>query len=220
VHNPPDTAATERYGGAGKTRYTVCLLDCDPLVFEQIRASLQRGPFIFVQASEPTPADEVDLYVAPAAAAHGFPRTGPPLIACGPAALMRTSFLAGCEDYLREPWTPEELSLRALEVLARWQRRFRFHWGEISFEGNDVRTPAGLIALTLYESRILRMLLRARGAPVPRAALAWSTGKAAGMEEGRRIDVHVSAVRRKLRATVPSAGRFIVCVRGQGYMVP
>jgi hypothetical protein len=213
-------AKSAEFGGAGKTRYTVCLIDCDPLVFEQIGASLRRGPFVFVQSSAPMPADQVDLYVAPAAAAPGFPRHGPPLIACGPAALMRTSFLAGCEDYLRDPWTPEELSLRALAVLARGQRRYRFPWGEISFEGNDLRTPAGLVALTLNESRILRMLLRARGAPVPRAALAWSTGKARGAAEGRRIDVHVSAVRRKLNATMPSAGRFIVSVRGQGYMVP
>jgi DNA-binding response OmpR family regulator len=64
------------------------------------------------------------------------------------------------------------------------------------------------------------MLLRARGAPVPRTALALSTGETAGAAEGRRIDVHVSALRRKMKAAVPSAARFIVSVRGQGYMVP
>ena len=134
--------------------------------------------------------------------------------------MMRTSFLAGCVDYLRDPWTPEELSLRALAALARVKKGYRFPWGEIAFEGNDLRTPGGPLRLTLHESRILRMLLRARGAPVPRPALAWSIGRGRGRAGSRTIDVHVSAIRRKLRLAVPAAGRFIVSVRGQGYMVP
>jgi DNA-binding response OmpR family regulator len=80
---------------------------------------------------------------------------------------------------------------------------------------------------------ILRALLRQRGRPVPRAALACLLGaanreggksrKGAGSSasvESRRIDVQVSALRRRVRAVVPEAGRFIVCVRGQGYMIP
>jgi hypothetical protein len=208
------------YGGEGGTRYTVCLLDCDPFLFERIGASLRRGPFLFVQAQDPPPADEVDLYVVPAATAPELPHYGPPVIAWGPAAMMRTSFLAGCEDYLRDPWTPEELGLRALAALTRVKKRCRFPWGEISFEGKDLLTPAGLTALTLHESRILAMLLRARGRPVPRLALAWSSGRTPSRAESRAIDVHVSSIRRKLKAAVPRAGRFIVSVRGQGYMVP
>jgi hypothetical protein len=204
----------------GRSRYTVCLLDCDPVVSERIEASLRRGPFIFTRAREPLPTDGVDLYVAPASAIPELPSNGPPVIAWGPAALMRTSFLAGCEDYLREPWTPEELGLRALAALARVTRRYRFSWGEIFFEGNDLRAPGGLVPLTVRESRILRMLLRARGTPVPRPALAWSIGGGKGRTEGRTIDVHVSAIRRKVRRAVPLSGRFIVSVRGQGYMVP
>ena len=206
--------------GAGKTRYTVCLLGCDPLVCERIGASLRRGPFVLVQARETAPTDGVDLYVAPAATAATLPRGGPPVIACGPPALMRTSFLAGCEDYLRDPWTPEELGLRALAALARVKRLYRFPWGELSFEGNDLRAPGGLVALTPHESRILQMLLRARGATVPRLALAWSTGKALSGDQSRAIDAHISALRRKLRTAVRGAGRIIVSVRGQGYLVP
>jgi hypothetical protein len=208
-HSPP-----------GRTRYTVCLLDCHPLVCERIEASLLRGPFIFTQAEGPAPGDQVDIYVAPAAMVADLPRNGPPVIACGPAALMRTSFLAGCEDYLRDPWAPEELGLRVLAALARARKRYCFPWGEISFEGTELRTPAGLVPLTFHESFILRMLLRARGAPVPRSALSWSTGKAAGASGSRKIDVHVSAIRRKLGTMVPHPRRFIVSVRGQGYMVP
>ncbi len=218
-----DGAESTGYGSTrsgGRNRYTVCLLGCDPLACERIGASLRRGPFVFLRAEDPPAADRVDLYVTPAALLSTVPRDGPPVIACGPSAMMRTSFLAGCEDYLRDPWTPEELGLRALAALTRARRRFIFPWGEVSFEGKDLRTPAGLVPLTLHESRILKMLLRGRGAPVARPALALSTGEAAGAAESRRIDVHVSALRRKLRAAEPRAGRFIVCVRGQGYMVP
>jgi DNA-binding response OmpR family regulator len=176
--------------------------------------------------------DEPDLYVAPAALVKDLAAGGTPVIACGPAGLLRTAFLDGCDDYLRDPWTPEELGLRALAVLARGARRCRFPWGEISLEGQRLCTPGGTVPLTFHQTRILAALLRARGRPVPRAALAHAMGRAPGASGGpgaprapgrpmsRAIDVHVAALRRCMRAAVPASGRFIVCVRGQGYMVP
>jgi DNA-binding response OmpR family regulator len=166
------------------------------------------------------PGDEVDLYIVPAGEVEELPERGVPVIAWGPTGLMRSAFLAGCHDYLRDPWTPEELGLRALAALARAERHYEFPWGEVSFEGKDLRTPAGLTPLPLHEARILKTLLRARGEPVPRAALAYSLGRPPGREGSRAIDVHVAALRRKVRSSIPAAGRFIMCVRGQGYMVP
>jgi DNA-binding response OmpR family regulator len=57
---------------------------------------------------------------------------------------------------------------------------------------------------------------------VPRSALACLLGgRNPGARDGSRsLDVHISALRRCLRDAVPESGRFIVCVRGQGYMVP
>lgn len=187
---------------------------------ERIRASLRRSPFHFLITEEPIPADEADLYVVPAAGAPGLPGRGVPVIAWGPVELMRTAFLAGCDDFLKEPWTPEELGLRAHAALSRAERRYSFPWGEVSFEGKDLRTPAGLAVLTLHESRILRALLRNRGRPVPREALAYSIADAPPSRASRAVDVHIVAVRKKVRCAVRDAGRFIVCVRGQGYMVP
>ena len=162
--------------------------------------------------------------MVPAQAVGELPAGGTPLIACGPPGLLRTAFLAGCDDYLRDPWAPEELGLRALALLARTRRRYQFPWGAVSFEGTNLRAAGGLITLTLHESRILEALLRARGRPVPRAALTYAVGRARGEAPGsgrsRAIDVHVAAIRRKVRGAVPAAGRFIVCARGQGYLVP
>ena len=199
---------------------TVNLVGCDPVLCERIRASLRRSPFVFRATDQPLPDDEVDLYVVPAAEVRELPAGGAPVIGWGPAGLLRTAFLSGCDDYLKDPWTPEEFAMRAMAALARVERRFDFPWGTISFDAKDLRTPAGLISLTLHESRILRALLRARGQPVPRAALAYWQAGTPGPVGSRAVDVHVAALRRKVRAMVPAAGRFIVCVRGQGYMVP
>jgi hypothetical protein len=201
-------------------KLTVNLVGCDPVLCERIRASLRRSPFLFRATDEPLPDDEVDLYVVPAAEVRELPARGTPVIGWGPAGLVRTAFLSGCDDYLKDPWTPEEFAMRAMATLARVERRFDFPWGTVSFEAKDLRTPAALISLTLHESRILRALLRGRGQPVPRAALAYSLTGTPLPPGSRAIDMHVAALRRKVRAVVPASGRFIVCVRGQGYMVP
>jgi CheY-like chemotaxis protein len=201
-------------------KLTINLVSCDPVLCERIRASLRRSPFLFHATDEPLPGDEVDLYVVPAAEVQGLSAGRAPVIGWGPAGMLRTAFLSGCEDYLRDPWTPEELSLRAMATLARVERRFDFPWGTLFFEAKDLQTPAGPISLTLHESRILRALLRARGQPVPRAALACLTAGTPGIVGSRAVDVHVAALRRKVREAVPLAGRFIVCVRNQGYMLP
>jgi CheY-like chemotaxis protein len=206
-----------------RNRHTVRLIGCDRVLFERIRASLRRSPFLFLSADE-SEAAQADLQVAPAALClrrAGAPEALPPIIAYGPAGLLRAAFLAGCEDYLKDPWTPEELEMRLLAALARARRSFLFPWGEISFEGKDLRTPAGLVELSHYESRLLGALLRNRGAPVSREALGYSLWEKPAAERSRAIDAHAAAVRRKISAAVPAAGRrFVVAVRGRGYMVP
>jgi hypothetical protein len=199
---------------------TLNLVGCDPVLYERIRASLRRSPFHFLATAAPQPALAVDLYVVPARDAADLPARGAPVIAWGPPSLMRSAFLAGCDDYLRDPWTPEELELRAHAALSRARRRWRFPWGEASLDGDTLLLPGAAAALTRHESLILRALMRARGEPVPRAALAYALDGTPRRASGRAIDMHVSAIRGKVRAVLPAAGRFIVCVRGQGYLIP
>jgi DNA-binding response OmpR family regulator len=190
------------------------------VLLERIRASLKGGPFHFLPPDKAGAGHLVDLYVAHASDARGLTENGAPVIAWGAPHEMRGAFLAGCEDFLKDPWTPQELSLRALAVLSRVQRRFHFPWGELSFEGRTLSTPRGPAALTFHEHAVLMTLLRARGNPVPRDALAYAISGAPLPAGSRAIDVHVAGVRRAVRRLVPEAGRFILCVRGQGYMVP
>ena len=216
----PDTPAQ----GAARARTpphtgpTIVLVGFDPLSFEQIRASFAGGPFFLRRAAEPPPENEADLAVMPA---RDFTRTaaasGPPVIAHGPAALMRASFLAGCADYLREPWDARELVLRAEAVLSHRRRYSAFPWGNLDWEGDALCTPGGPVSLTRQQAVILKALLGRRGTPVARAALSALLGERPG---SRTIDVQVSAIRRRVRAAVPAAGRLIVSVRGQGYLIP
>jgi len=109
--------------------------------------------------------------------------------------------------------------MRALAVLSRERRRFEFSWGAVSFEGKDLRAPRGLVELTHHESKILLMLPRARGEPIPRSALVYELGGRPG-RTSRSVDVHVASLRRKVRRVEKEAGRFIMCIRGEGYMIP
>ena len=190
-------------------------------MFERVRASLRGSPFHFAltDAVHPEAEGQPDLYVVPVQMLEEAAAPGVPVIACGPAGLLRAAFLGGCADYLREPWLPQELELRALAVLSR-ARRFEFPWGTASFEGRGLRTPRGLVPLTHAEAAVLRLLLRARGEPVPRPAIACELWGSPARGAGRAVDVHVANVRRKVRLVENEAGRFITCVRGKGYMIP
>ena len=89
---------------------TINLVGFDPVLCERIRASLGRSPFHFSPTAEPL----VGRRGRPVrrcrpARRHPRRREESPVIAHGPAGLMRSAFLAGCADYLRDPWTPEEL---------------------------------------------------------------------------------------------------------------
>jgi hypothetical protein len=207
------------------------------LTTERIRASLSRSPFHFTESLEPLDQEETDIYIAPAetamemlspregrtaraAAPSAHPHLSVPVIACGPTALMRSCFLFGCADYLRDPWRPEELEMRALSVLQRVRKRFEFPWGPLLLQGARLETPAGEVTLTFHESRILRALLMSRGTPVPRQALSYFLWGNPGPSGSRAIDVHIAAIRKKVSAAVPAVGRFIRAVRRVGYVIP
>ena len=154
-----------------------------------------------------------------------LPALGIPVIAFGPAGMLRTAFLAGCADYLKDPWQPEELALRAQAVLERTRRHAEFPWGTLRLQNHELFLREASIPLTHNECTILGALLRVRGRPVPRESLAVLVGSTRrtpgiGRAASRTIDVQIAAIRRKVRAAAPEAGRCIVCVRGQGYMVP
>ena len=162
----------------------------------------------------------MDLFIVHAAQVGTLADGGVPVIAFGPAGMLRAAFISGCVDYLREPWTPEELAVRAQTALGRQRECYEFSWGTARFEGDTFHGPGGSTMFPHGEAALLRALLRRRGQPIPRAALATLLGPAARQAGSRAVDVHLSAVRRRVRSVAPDAGPFIVCVRSGGYVVP
>ncbi|MDQ6728363.1 MAG: response regulator transcription factor [Actinomycetota bacterium] len=134
----------------------------------------------------------------------------------------REGFRAGGDDYVCKPFDPEELSLRVRAILRRTGvvSEDVLHLGEddVVIEGGARRvTRRGAeIMLTEKEYLILLILARRRGTVVARRQLVaelWGYDDDAG---DHSLEVHVSALRRKLEA---HGARIIHTVRGIGYIL-
>lgn len=160
-----------------------------------------------------------DAVVVPAGLyfAEASLRKGPAsqnVLVYGPAHLFRVAWLAGARDYLREPWSVEELYLRLRgpgPAFVAWGHRER----SFRLEGRDLEVEGGGTArLSTAEAELLRLLVQRRGSTVSRGVLGWG----AGVSEGRVVDTLVGRIRRKLSAL--GALEAIVAVRGVGYRLP
>jgi two-component system response regulator CpxR len=128
----------------------------------------------------------------------------------------------GADDYLPKPFSPRELAARIRAVLRRGRAAAA---GEAALAAGDVELdPAARrvrrggeeLELTGTEFSLLERLLRDAGAVVRREELYRDVlGRRAGGFD-RSLDVHVSALRRKL-GPAPAGGERIKTVRGVGY---
>jgi two-component system, OmpR family, response regulator len=173
-------------------------------------------------STEPLPPGEAELWIVPAADVGGAVAAarGLPVIAHGPAAGLRAAFLAGCVDYLREPWTPGELAVRAAAALERTARFSTTDLGGVRLEGTRLAGPRGAVVLTGHQAAVLRLLAARPGTAVGRAALAWAVAGRPPARGSRSVDVQVAALRTALAAVSPAdAGPRITAVRGRGYLL-
>jgi DNA-binding response OmpR family regulator len=189
------------------------------LLSERTRASLAGGPFALRVSAEPLASGDADLWIVPAAAAAEAVAAlrGAPVIAHGPPGDLRAAFLAGCVDYLREPWTPSELVERSAIAL---KRAAVIGFGGVRLDGTRLSGPRGAADLTGHQAALLRLLASRPGVPVDRAALAWAVTGRPPAKGSRSVDVNVSALRAKLaRVVPPGGGPHIRAVRGRGYLL-
>ena len=187
------------------------------LLTERTRASLAGGPFALRCSEEPLPPGEAELWIVPAAIAAEVVAAarGGPVIGHGPPGHLRAAFLAGCVDYLREPWTPVELAERAAVALARISV---IAVGSVRLEGTRLSGPRGSADLTGHQAAALRLLASRPGSPVDRTALAWAVTGRPPEPGSRSVDVQVSALRAKLARVAPGGPR-IRAIRGRGYLL-
>ncbi len=178
-----------------------------------------------LSSSEPVGVADIDLYVLPVERLHllledpSWTLSCIPIIAYGDPSALRGAFLAGCADYLREPWSIEELALRARRLISL--PRLCLRGIPLRLSEGSVATRFGRAELTFPEQRILLALLRHKGSVVPRSALQCALWGRLPQGRSRVVDVHVSSLRRKLRRVLPSgeAGPLIRAVKGIGYLV-
>lgn len=181
------------------------------------------GKIRFSITSEPDLENLYDVYVVPVVYlvrllnSDSHLKTPSPVIAFGPAGKLKSAFLFGCIDYLREPWQFEELFIRLNK--ARPPAEIRCSWGTIQMGELELTSTFGKVTLSYRESLVLKILLANRGTPVPRKTLQGFLGHGAAVES-RTVDMHISKIRRKLQSLCPTEGcRIIGCARGKGYFL-
>lgn len=174
---------------------------------------------------KPLPEAACDAYILPIERLQELlesasrPTTWLPIIAYGGERGMRSAFLSGCCDYLRDPWSPEELTLRASRLVSN--SVFRLRWGSVRLSTGTMRTEIGEVDISIYEYRLLHVLLAQLGKVVPREVLYYA---ASGHYDrcSRSVDVHISTLRKKLSKLAPGepAEELIRAARGYGYFMP
>jgi two-component system response regulator CpxR len=129
----------------------------------------------------------------------------------------------GADDYLAKPFSPRELAARVRAVLRRGRAAgapvpAAFTVGDLELDpgAREVRRAGEPVELTGLEFAILERLARDAGQVVRREALYREVLGRRPSSLDRSLDVHLSALRRKLGAAA-GGGERIKTVRGVGY---
>lgn len=127
----------------------------------------------------------------------------------------------GADDYVTKPFSPRELSARIKAVLRRSQRQRQtpeiLRIGDLAIDFSRIRVTFKdkVVDLTAKEFELLKTLIQARGRVLSRDYLldtVWGLDHATEIQT-RTVDVHVTTLRKKLRA----AAGHIITVKNYGY---
>lgn len=134
-------------------------------------------------------------------------------------------FALGADDYITKPFSMKVLTARVGAILRRGDggptETDTLSEGPFVLDKSrhEIRVGGELVALTATEFRLLRSLMMARGRVLDRSQLIEKILGSGVVVTDRTIDVHVTALRRKL-GTVSADSRaalWIQTIRGAGY---
>jgi DNA-binding response OmpR family regulator len=197
----------------------------EPLLAERLAHFSRRASHLRLRVSgRPLPGCAAYLFPArglpPSAALEALRARGAAVLAYGAPELLRAAFLAGCDDFLKEPWSPEELECR-LERLARTAGAgASLSFGGIRLRGARASSSYGEVSLPPRQSAILAALLARPGQAVSREVLAYAAWGRPCSAGSRALDMQVAGLRRRLRdLSGPEHGPpvRIRALRGAGY---
>lgn len=128
----------------------------------------------------------------------------------------------GSDDYLAKPFRFEELLARVRAVLRRGSgiARNRLRWDRLCLEPDAHRAlwADAEIPLTPGEFQLLEALLLRPGRVLPRTRLILHLHDEAFDSDSNVVDVHMTGLRRELRAA--GGGNVVETVRGVGFRLP
>lgn len=127
---------------------------------------------------------------------------------------------AGSDDYLIKPFEPRELLLRIKAILRRVpsQGAQKDIWfGTLFYDAarDELRDGTEMIRLSQVEAGLLRLLAESAGDVISREQL---VERSPIPINDRTVDVQVTRLRRKIEPD-PAKPRYLVTVRGEGYML-
>ncbi len=129
----------------------------------------------------------------------------------------------GADDYVVKPFSARELMARVRAVLRRTQREPAAEEEPLEVGGllldaarHEVRLDGEPLDLTRKEFEVLRLLMRNAGAVVSRDQLIDEVWDVNWFGPTKTLDVHVSALRKKL-GDDPGSPRYLHTVRGVGF---
>lgn len=141
-------------------------------------------------------------------------------IVYGSADKLPTSFLLGCHDYIKLPWSVEEAYCRIAKFDIE-EPRFIIHGTVAHLYSNYLSCEATHIPLTPTESSILKILIRHKGSIVVSHSMRHATTNHPNTDNGNEIRVHIHNIRIKLEAlpSVRDGKKIIATIPRKGYLL-